>query len=95
VFWFVVRLDDQGLAILYFLRDHVAEKPAMPKWPFSPVHEHWLYDEIDSVAGGDGHFVHNVLLSTGIVLSIPFSGVLLKSFEVAPTERKKRPRHTA
>lgn len=95
VFTFAVRLDDKVLAILYFLRDHIAEKPATQDWPFSKSREHWLYDEIDYAPGAGGHFIHNVLLSTGIVLSIPFSTVLITRFPVAQVEGEERSKQTA
>jgi hypothetical protein len=95
VFTFAVRHDDQVLAILYFLWDHVAEKPASQDWPFSTSREHWLYDEIDYASGAGGHFVHHVLLSTGIVLSIPFSAVLMARFPVKQAEGEGRSKQTA
>jgi len=95
VFTFAVRLDDQVLDILYFLWDHIAEKPAPQDWPFSKSREHWLYDEIDYRPGAGGHFVHHVLLSTGIALSIPFSAVLITRFPVALAEGEGRSKQPA
>ena len=95
VFTLAVRHEDQVLAILYFLWDHVAEKPATQDWPFATTREHWLYDEIDYTAGAGGHFVHNVLMSTGIVLSIPFSAVLIARFPVAQADGEGRSKQTA
>jgi hypothetical protein len=95
VFTLAVRHADQVLAVLYFLRDHVAEKPPTQDWPFSKSREHWLYDEIDYVSGAGEHFIHHVLLSTGVVLSIPFTAVLIMHFPVAQAESEERSKQTA
>ncbi len=95
VFTFAVRHADQVLAVLYFLWDHVAEKPATEDWPLSKSREHWLYDEIDYVSGAGEHFIHHVLLSTGIVLSIPFTAVLIMHFPVTQAEGEERSKQTA
>lgn len=89
-FTLAVQQDQQVLAIVYFLADHVTEKQPVEAWPFSKSREHWLYDEINASGRAGGHFVHNVLLSTGIVLSIPFSTVLIERFSVTHVQEKKR-----
>jgi hypothetical protein len=95
VFRFAVLLDEEVLSLLYFLYDHITEKPATPGWRFSKSHEHWLYDEIEFVPGNDGHFIHSVLLSSGIALSIPFSTVLITHIPIARAEKIDRPKRTA
>lgn len=82
VFRFGVLLGDEAITLLYFLSDHVSERPAMPDWPFSKGREHLLYDELHCASADHGRFVHNVLLSSGIMLSIPFSAVLITRFAV-------------
>jgi len=94
-FTFATRRDDQVVTIDYFLRDHVSEKQPTDNWPFSKSREHWLYDEVHLVGGPGTHFLHNVLLSTGVVLSIPFSTVRIKRFSVAQEEAKRRPSRSA
>jgi hypothetical protein len=90
-FTFAVQQGDEVLAIVYLLSDHVTEQQPVQAWSFSKSREHWLYDEINLSTEGGGHFVHNVLLSSGLVLSIPFSNVLLiQRFSVAQMEGKKR-----
>ena len=78
VFTLAVRHEDQVLAILYFLWDHVAEKPVYAGLAVRrrPASIGFMTRSI-TLPGAGGHFVHNVLMSTGIVLSIPFSAVLI------------------
>jgi len=90
IFALAVQQDEQVLAIFYFLADHVTEEPPIRGWMFSGGPEQWLYDEIDYRAAAGGHFVHNVLLSTGVLLSIPFSNVLMERFPVTLIQKKKR-----
>jgi hypothetical protein len=87
-FWYgvatvAVRLDDELVTLLYFLSDHIAEQPSAEDWPFSKKHEHWLYDEVHRQGGNRGAFTHLILLSTGVVLTIPFSTVLISRFRLS------------
>jgi hypothetical protein len=81
-----VKLGDELVTLFYFLYDHIAEQPAPPDWPFSKQREHWLYDEIHWQPGERGRFTHLILLSSGVVLSIPFSTVMITSIPVAPAD---------
>ncbi len=79
-----VRVDDELVTIFYFLCDHMTEQPAAKDWPFSKKHEHWLYDEVHWQQGDRGRFTHLILLSTGVVMTIPFRSVLLSRFRLSP-----------
>jgi hypothetical protein len=79
-----VRLDNELVTLLYFLRDHMTEQPAARDWPFSNEREHWLYDEVHEQRGAPGRFTHLILLSNGVVLNIPFGTVLISRYPVSP-----------
>jgi hypothetical protein len=79
-----VRLDDELVTLFYFLCDHVAEQSAAEDWPFSKKREHWLYDEVHWQGGDRGRFTHLILLSSGVVLTIPFATVLISRFSLTP-----------
>jgi hypothetical protein len=88
-FWYglatlAVRLDDELITLFYFLWDHIAEQRAGEDWPFSKEREHWLYDEIHCQRGDAGKFTHLILLSSGIVVTVPFSTVLISRFSFSP-----------
>jgi hypothetical protein len=83
-----VRLDNELVTLLYFLCDHIAEQPAADDWPFSRKREHWLYDEVHWQGGDRGKFTHVILLSSGVVLTIPFATVLISRFSLSPVSRK-------
>ena len=90
-FWFgvatlAVKLDDKVVTLFYFLCDHMAEQPAPQDWPFSNKREHWLYDELHWQQGNRGRFTHLILLSSGVVLSIPFSTVVITSIPISPAD---------
>ena len=68
-----VRLDNELVTLFYILIDHITEQPAARDWPFSKQREHWLYDEVHWKGGDRGSFVHLILLSSGAVLTIPFT----------------------
>lgn len=78
-----VRLDDTLVTLLYFLRDHISEQPSPEDWPFSRDREHWLYDEIHWKKGSRGGFEHMILMSSGVVLAIPFSAVLITRLDLS------------
>lgn len=78
-----VRLDDILVTLFYFLCDHVAEHPAPENWPFSREREHWLYDEVHWQGGPGGRFTHVILLSSGVVVAVPFSTVVISRFPLA------------
>jgi hypothetical protein len=79
-----VRLEDELVTLLYFLCDHITEQPAAADWPFSKKREHWLYDEVHRQSGDRGRFTHLILLSSGVVLTIPFGTVLISRFPLSP-----------
>jgi hypothetical protein len=66
----------------------MSEQPATEDWPFSKKREHWLYDEVQWHGGDRGRFTHLILLSTGVVLTIPFATVLISRFSLAPLSAK-------
>ena len=68
----------------YFLCDHMTEQPAAEDWPFSKKREHWLYDEVHWQGGDGGRFTHLILLSSGVVLTIPFVTVLISRVPLSP-----------
>ncbi|HZU38206.1 MAG TPA: hypothetical protein VFA18_19945 [Gemmataceae bacterium] len=81
-----VRLGDEVVTLIYFLWDPLSEEPAAEQWPFSTKREHWLYDEIHWQGGDRGRFTHVVLLSSGVVLTIPFGTVSISRFHLAPVD---------
>jgi hypothetical protein len=88
-FWYgvailAVRLDHELVTLLYFLSDHVSEQPAAADWPFSKTREHWLYDELHWHGNGQGNLAHCILLSSGVVLTIPFGTVLISRCSLSP-----------
>ena len=88
-FWYglatlAVRLDNEMVTLFYFLCDHMTEQPAAKDWPFSKKREHWLYDEVHWQGGGRRGFTHQILLSSGVVLTIPFGTVSISRFPLSP-----------
>jgi len=88
-FWYglatlAVRLDNELVTLFYFLCDHMNEQPAAKDWPFSKKREHWLYDEVHWQGGDCGRFAHLILLSSGVVLTIPFGTVLISRVPLSP-----------
>jgi hypothetical protein len=79
-----VRLGNELVTLFYFLSDHITEKPAAKDWPFSKKREHWLYDEIHWHSGEGGRFTHVILLSSGVVLTIPFGTISISRFALSP-----------
>lgn len=73
-----VRLEGEILCLFYSLWDRVRVCEAPDDWQFSKLREHWLYDEV-RVQGdrGVGTNVHSILLSTGVVLDVPFTSVVV------------------
>jgi hypothetical protein len=76
------------VTLFYFLSDHITEQPAAKDGPFSKEGEHWLYDEIHWQRGQRGRFIHLILLSSGVVLSIPFCTVLISRFPLPSVSAK-------
>ena len=62
----------------------MTEQPADEDWPFSKKREHWLYDEIHWHGNDRGGFTHLILLSSGVLLTIPFATVLISRFPLSP-----------
>jgi hypothetical protein len=88
-FWYgiatlAVRLENEVVTLFYFLSDHMTEQPAADDWPFSREREHWLYDEIHSQGRDWGRFTHLILLSSGVLLTIPFATVSISRFPLSP-----------
>jgi hypothetical protein len=79
-----VRLDDELVTLFYLLRDRITEQSAAEDWPFSREREHWLYDEVHLQRGDRDGFTHQILLSSGVVLTIPFVTVLISRFRLSP-----------
>jgi hypothetical protein len=78
-----VQLDNEVVTLFYFLSDHVTEQPAAKDWPFSKAREHWLYDEIHVQGPDRDRFIHLILLSGGVVLTIPFATVAISRFPLS------------
>jgi hypothetical protein len=83
-----LRFDHELVTLFYFLCDHMAERPAAADWPFSKEREHWLYDEVHWQGGDRGGFTHLILLSSGVVLAIPFATVVISRFSLSPVSAK-------
>jgi hypothetical protein len=81
-----LRLDGEILTLFYCLSDHIGMSEAPKNWRFSKLREHWLYDEVQ-VHGERGFpiYTHSILLSTGIVLDIPFISVVIHRFPIPQT----------
>jgi hypothetical protein len=75
-----VKQDRNIVSLIYTLSDHITRYPPRNAWPFSKARMHWLYDELDLIAGRRETFVHRVLFSNGEVIEIPFVSVLIHSF---------------
>jgi hypothetical protein len=83
-----VRNEETVRSLIYSLWDHIRTHEFKGKWPFSKEREHWLYDELDVVTSPQeplfrGAFLHRVLLSTGTILEIPFTSVIIHEFALA------------
>jgi hypothetical protein len=99
-FWYglatiAVRLDNEIVTLLYFLCDHIIEQPATEDWPFSKKREHWLYNEVHWHGGDHGRFTHLILLSSGVVLAIPFGTVLISRFPLSPVNTESGKQNAA
>jgi hypothetical protein len=79
-----VRFENELVTLFYFLCDHMTEESAADNWPFSKKREHWLYDEVHWQGGDAGRFTHLILLSSGVVLTIPFVTVLISRVPLSP-----------
>jgi hypothetical protein len=78
-----VKQGGEILSLIYSLCDRMRVFPSPDNWPFSKSREHWLYDEVDVVSDRrGGPFIHRILLSTGVVLEIPFTSVVIHRFAV-------------
>jgi hypothetical protein len=76
-----LKSDGHFVNLFYLLWDEVDESSTPKGWPFSKLHVHWLYDEIDRAeAPWPSVFWHRILLSDGRVISIPFTDVVVNSF---------------
>ena len=78
-----IWLKNEGnlVNLFYLLWEEIHESASSPRWPFSKLRVHWLYDEIDRAdAPWPSVFWHRILLSDGRVISIPFSDVVVNSF---------------
>jgi len=70
--------------LCYVLCDRMSVQPAAKDWPFSKKREHWLYDEVHWQGGDLGTFTHLILLSSGVVLTIPFVTVFISRVPLSP-----------
>jgi hypothetical protein len=78
-----LRVDEEILCLFYCLWDHIRIREAPENWQFSKLREHWLYDEVQ--IHGERWFttyMHSILLSTGVVLDIPFTSVVIHRFPI-------------
>jgi hypothetical protein len=75
-----VTAGEEVISLIYSLSDHTSTKEAPANWRFSKLQEQWLYDEVDMVNDHRGPFVHRILFSTGVVLEIPFTSVIIHRF---------------
>jgi hypothetical protein len=67
----VLNQNDEFVILGYLLTDHLHRTTSVPQWTLSKQQVHWLYDELDVVANKS--FTHQILLSDGTTLQIPFS----------------------
>jgi hypothetical protein len=78
-----LRLDGEVLSLFYCLWDHIRAREAPENWRFSKLGEHWLYDEVQiHEESRFTTYMHSILLSTGVVLDIPFLSVVMHRFPV-------------
>lgn len=78
-----LRLDNEIICLYYCLTDRVRIREAPDSWRFSKLREHWLYDEVQ--VHGERRlttFTHSILLSSGVVLEIPFMSVVIHRFPI-------------
>jgi hypothetical protein len=90
-----VKQEGEVLSIFYCLWDRMRVHPAPAEWPFSEQREHWLYDEVDLLSDRRGPFVHRILLSSGIVLEIPFLSVFIHRLQLPVAEGNGAAKRTA
>jgi hypothetical protein len=88
-----VKDDRKIRSLIYCLWDRIRTHSFEEGWAFSKEREHWLYDELDAVSMQRGPFLygaflHRILLSTGIVLEIPFTSVVIHEFSLATVEEE-------
>jgi hypothetical protein len=93
----ILTVEQEGkmLSLIYSLWDHVREYAPPGDWPFSKIHKHWLYDEVDSVGGSQGLFLHRVLFSDGKIAEIPFVSVIMHTVTLPASKVVKKSRKTA
>lgn len=65
----LVQRNDDYVLLMYTSGREPSVSPAPADWKFSPEEVHWLYDEVDLDAVGCSH---EILLSNGRTLTIPF-----------------------
>lgn len=78
-----VQRNAEVVCLFYSLWDQVRLQSPPEEWPFSKLNEHWLYDELGFAAERRGPFIHRVLFSTGVVVEIPFSSVVIHRFTLS------------
>jgi hypothetical protein len=91
----IVTVKNEGTirSLIYSLWDRIRTHSFEEGWTFSKDREHWLYDELDVVSQRAGQlfpggFLHRILLSTGIVLEIPFSSVIIHEFSLSKVQEE-------
>jgi hypothetical protein len=87
-----MKLGNEIVSLFYCLYDHMQVHRGPEDWPLSKERVHWLYDEVDLAVKQRGPFIHRILLSSGIVLEIPFVTVFIHRFSLPAIESKKLPR---
>ncbi len=83
-----VKDEEKIRSLIYCLWDRIRTHTFEDGWSFSKEREHWLYDELDVISTTrvpiiHGAFIHRILLSTGVVLEIPFTSVIIHEFSLA------------
>jgi hypothetical protein len=75
-----LKHNEHLTSLIYLLWDRLREYAPKSNWRFAKERKHWLYDEVDSVSGLPGRFVHRILFSDGYVTEVPFLTVVIHSF---------------
>jgi hypothetical protein len=76
-----LRLNEEIISLFYCLWDHIRVNDAPDNWHGSKFKEYWLYDEVQVYDKCRfTNFMHSIMLSTGVVLDIPFTSVVIHRF---------------
>jgi hypothetical protein len=77
-----VRDGEKLLILLYVLWDKAVTIPAPENWSLSKDRVHWLYDELELASDRPDRLVHQILLSNGVTLVIPFSTCIVQTLRM-------------